>query len=345
VEISDYLRALGKRLWLLILIPLLAGAVAFAIAYKQPEQYQTKATVSLPNVGASNQPSEVAQAVADFQAAAASPPVLRAAAKDASVPYNKVKSNVSTARVNLSSQVAVLYTSPKRNEVKTATDIVTAVTNEALNFMFQSRVSTAQERYDAATKNLDAAKANYDAALKAQNDFLAANNFLSPDDAAKTLQTEISDLSVKLADAKATGATSAANTYQAEINARQQALTAIGPKQVQYSNLSTAVDDQKQVYDDAVAAQRDAQQTLNAAQPNAQQTFAGIAVPQSKSSVVLKTTAVAVIAAIPLAVGLIVLLELASRRRARRRAEAAAKSAAPGTLTDPPPMGSAPASV
>ena len=48
MEIKDYLRVLGKRAWLLVMIPAVAGVVAGLIAVGQPQAFRTTATLQLP---------------------------------------------------------------------------------------------------------------------------------------------------------------------------------------------------------------------------------------------------------------------------------------------------------
>jgi len=63
VEIKDYLKVLGKRAWLLIMIPAVAGVVAGLIAVQQPQAFRTTATLQLPH-DVTSSPAEVAQLVA-----------------------------------------------------------------------------------------------------------------------------------------------------------------------------------------------------------------------------------------------------------------------------------------
>ena len=67
MEIKDYLKVLGKRAWLLVMIPAVAGVVAGLIAVRQPQAFRTTATLQLPHDKKAS-PAEVAQLVADFRA-------------------------------------------------------------------------------------------------------------------------------------------------------------------------------------------------------------------------------------------------------------------------------------
>ena len=50
MEISDYLHIIRRRLWILILVPLLAGGVVAALVLRQPLKYDATATVAAPAV-------------------------------------------------------------------------------------------------------------------------------------------------------------------------------------------------------------------------------------------------------------------------------------------------------
>src|SRR5215208_4866059 len=50
VEISEYLRIIWRRLWILLLVPLLAGGVVAAQVLREPTKYDATATVAAPAV-------------------------------------------------------------------------------------------------------------------------------------------------------------------------------------------------------------------------------------------------------------------------------------------------------
>src|SRR4051794_34525505 len=75
VELSDYLRAMGKRLLILLLVPVIAGGVAFTLLSRQPTRFQARATVRLPVPGEAAT-SVISQANSDFTEALRSDAVM-----------------------------------------------------------------------------------------------------------------------------------------------------------------------------------------------------------------------------------------------------------------------------
>ena len=107
MEIKDYLKVLGKRAWLLIMIPAVAGVVAGLIAVQQPQAFRTTATLQLPHDVASS-PAEVAQQVADFKAAASNPTVQSKVSKNTGLTLQQIR-HMNITQVGDSSQLTLGY--------------------------------------------------------------------------------------------------------------------------------------------------------------------------------------------------------------------------------------------
>ena len=113
MEIKDYLKVLGKRAWLLVMIPAVAGVVAGLIAVQQPQAFRTTATLQLPHDEKAS-PAEVAQLVADFRAAAANPTVQSQVSKDTGVTVKRIKRTKIT-QVGDSSQLTLGFQDKSRD--------------------------------------------------------------------------------------------------------------------------------------------------------------------------------------------------------------------------------------
>ena len=112
MEIKDYLKVLGKRAWLLVMIPAVAGVVAGLIAVRQPQAFRTTATLQLPH-DANASPAEVAQLVANFRAAAGNPTVQSTVSEDTGVPVKRIK-RLKITQVGDSSQLTLGLQDKKR---------------------------------------------------------------------------------------------------------------------------------------------------------------------------------------------------------------------------------------
>ena len=107
MEIKDYLKVLGKRAWLLVMIPAVAGVVAGLIAVQQPQAFRTTATLQLPH-DVTSSPAEVAQLVADFKAAANNPTVQSKVSKDTGLTLQQIR-HMNITQVGDSSQLTLGY--------------------------------------------------------------------------------------------------------------------------------------------------------------------------------------------------------------------------------------------
>ncbi|MGZ8566129.1 MAG: Wzz/FepE/Etk N-terminal domain-containing protein [Actinomycetota bacterium] len=128
IEIKDWMGAIGRRAWLVILIPLLAAFAAGVNQFATPQTFRSIATVTLVDVPTTGPlTAAVTQAVADFQAAVTSIGVLDAAAERANVSRDDV--DIVARRVGDGAVVAVVGIGEDRDKT---TDMVDKVAREAL---------------------------------------------------------------------------------------------------------------------------------------------------------------------------------------------------------------------
>src|SRR5438874_2607517 len=68
VEIRDWARALGRRLWLIVIVALAAGALAGVLALGQGQQYRSSTSVVIPHPQTLGSVAiAVSQTISDFQ--------------------------------------------------------------------------------------------------------------------------------------------------------------------------------------------------------------------------------------------------------------------------------------
>lgn len=146
VEIADYLRIARKRLWVLILIPLLAAGAAVAWVLTSPPEYSAAATLSTTAFvgGASNQFTGTQAATsfaASFTASATGPAVEAAASEASGVQVSDLEDGIKVTQNGASSDMTLSFSGPDKEKVIPALEAVKTAT---LNSMFAKQVDLAE---------------------------------------------------------------------------------------------------------------------------------------------------------------------------------------------------------
>jgi hypothetical protein len=158
IEIRDWLGAIGRRAWIVILIPLLAAFAAAVNQIAAPTTYRSIATVTLVDVPTTGPvTSAVDQAVSDFQSAATSVGVLDLAAETAGV--NRRDFDISTRRVGQGGVVLVVGTGEDEDAVF---NMVDAVAREALRAKAKVQIALLTAQVEAEQRLVDRAQGDYD---------------------------------------------------------------------------------------------------------------------------------------------------------------------------------------
>ncbi len=144
MEIKDYLKVLGKRAWLLIMIPAVAGVVAGLIAVQQPQAFRTTATLQLPH-DVTSSPAEVAQLVADFKAAANNPTVQSKVSKDTGLTLQQIR-HMNITQVGDSSQLTLGYQT-KAKSPTAAKAVILGISSGALDYLAAPESSATQQAH------------------------------------------------------------------------------------------------------------------------------------------------------------------------------------------------------
>ena len=161
MEIKDYLRVLGKRAWLLVMIPAVAGVVAGLIAVGQPQAFRTTATLQLPR-DETTTPAQVAQLVADFQAAADNPTVQNQVSEETGVPVKRIE-RVRITQVGDSSQLTMSF-QDKRKDATEARAVINGLAGGALGYLQAPEIRNSQRAVDAANARIEATQSDIDEA-------------------------------------------------------------------------------------------------------------------------------------------------------------------------------------
>lgn len=300
MEIREWLRSMGDRVRLLVIIPLAAALIAALITMIAPTRYRASTTVILPGASPTSVSltSVTAQRVADFTALVKSDGVLDKVASDLDVPRGYLDS----VGVTRSGSSGVLSVSAQSTDPAQAQAIAEAVSREALRAQAQVNHDAAEARYEATQQLADDTNQTYLDAVAAADVGLYSPELLVEKG------RRYNDAVDALNKAKADG-------DQAGIDAAQTLVDVRG-------ELLTAVQQLKSVFDANASAQllaQTAQQDL--AQADGQLlTATSVTMPTTQAQVVDKWRALAqnvVFAAVfgfILAVGLLLLLQLIQLR-------------------------------
>lgn len=233
MEIGDYLRVIRRRLWILVLVPVLAAGVVAAVLWQQPPKYRAVATVAAPALvggSAENQysgPVGVRVFVSNFAAALTAPQVVSKVAEQTQAPVQGIRDNLSAQPILESSLIEVSYTDTDRAR---AAAVARAASRETIRFLFQSQVDLARRSVNTAEKGVSDVKKKLVA-------FIAKNGTVNPEQRYELLEQTILSLQQKQLEAEAVGSTTVASRLGEEIRDREAELSSLAPLVTSYRDL------------------------------------------------------------------------------------------------------------
>jgi capsular polysaccharide biosynthesis protein len=309
VETVSYLSIIRRRLWILLVVPLLAVGAVVAWELRQPPRYSATATVAAPAVvggPSTNQYSGVNAPrafVADFSGAVTSPLIVNQVAEKTGAAPAAIKDGLEASQIGSSSLVQLTYTGPRRDQV---TPVVNEAAAATIRFLFQTQVTLAQKTVGEARKAVDRANA-------ALASFYKKTGQVLPDEAYRIAAQQVADLQREQASARAGGETTKAASLQSAINARKAEVAKLAPQVATYQGL---VDRRTQALSRVNVLEEGmerAQAQYSAADPEAI-VVVGPVQRVSRLPALVRRAAAAVGAGLFLAVGIVLLLQLLSRR-------------------------------
>jgi hypothetical protein len=226
MEILDYFKAIGRKFWVLVLLPLVAALVPTGWFLLRPTQYAAHATV-IPTalVGAGINQYRGAEAdkqfVANVTAAAKTRKLVDQVAAETKVPATRVRAGLDVKQVNLSAFVSFNYVTTHKAE---AVPVVRAAAADTLHFLFQSQVDVAQAQVDAAQKQIADAESGLQQLSR-------DTGGTSPEDAYNALSKGLPALQAEAARSRDSAG---AAQIQQQLNARQAELADLSKKQGEY---------------------------------------------------------------------------------------------------------------
>jgi capsular polysaccharide biosynthesis protein len=309
VEISDYLRIIWRRLWILILVPLLAGGIVAALVLRQPPKYDATATVAAPAVVGGQNTNQYSGStgpktfVSNFVAAITSPRIVNQVAEETSVLPRTIRDGLLAEPIGESSLIEVTYTTTKR---ELAVPVAKSATNATIRFLFETQVTLARETVTEATKAV--AKAN----TSIQN-FYTTTGLVLPERSYDIKAQELSSLQQRELEARTAGNLIAADQIAERIAATEAELRKLAPQVATYQSL---IERRTQAQGRLSLVQQNleaATAQYKAADPAEAVTLNQVK-PVSRLAELVRKAVPAAGAGLFLAVGLVVLLEVLGRR-------------------------------
>jgi capsular polysaccharide biosynthesis protein len=309
METVSYLSIIRRRLWVLVLVPVLAVGAVVAWELRQPPRYSATATVAAPAVvggPSTNQYSGVNAPrafVADFSGAVTSPMIVNQVAEKTGAAPAAIKDGLEVSQIGSSSLVQLTYTGPRRDRVAS---VVNESAGATIRFLFQTQVTLAQKTVGEARKAVDGANA-------ALASFYKQTGQVLPDEAYRIAAQQVADLQREQASARAGGETTKAASLQSTIDARKAEVAKLAPQVATYQGLverRTQALSRLNVLEEGMER---AQAQYSAADPDAI-VVVGQVQRASLLPALVRKAAPAAGAGLFLAVGIVLLLELLSRR-------------------------------
>lgn len=196
MEIREYWNDLGRRRWVLLIAPLVAGVVAVAFGLAQPPSYDGVAVVHVPvEEGAAETPSTARQVISDFEAVVNSAEFADEFAEASGLPREGAGSGVRVAQVGTGLVVQLRY---RANAPGPAASGSATAGRLAVELYFAPKVAEARAY-------LDAAEAQRDDAESALEGFVTDAGVGQPEVSYNAVLRVLEELRVRAAMAEAEG--------------------------------------------------------------------------------------------------------------------------------------------
>ena len=322
MEIRQYLYAIRRRLWIVILLPLVAATAATGYLARQPEKFQSTAVVVVPSLsGKGYSTSAVTQYFSTFKDVLISTPVVADVSRKTGASQLEITANLTAVTASASSNIInVTYTGTNRSQVGKVAELAS---RESLDALMQPQLSAAQW-------SLATAQAEQRSAGDALLGFTKETGLLAPDMDYRLKSNELSQFTQQLEAAKLAGDAPRIAGLKPLIAQRQKDLQALSAQLIRFQRLDDAYKSstasvghaQQQVQDITAVMASDATPSAVTASP---------AERISRLSAAVKAGGIAGAVGLVLALSLVVLIELV--RPTRLAAVESATGATPDTAT------------
>ena len=238
MEIKDHVAVIRRRLWLVVLVPLLAALATAGLALRQPQEYLATATVAVPGLvggqdGQFSGSTGNRAFVANFLAVVRSRAIAEAVSADTKIPVATIFAGTVTSAVGESSLVTVTYRATRKGN---ADPVVTALATKSLDFMFDPRLVVAEVAR--ANASVEAANNLAIAAQEAINAFVAETKLANPSQDYQVKAQQIATLEEQSVAAGSRGDANASARIATAAVAMKPQLTALGGLVARFSLLT-----------------------------------------------------------------------------------------------------------
>ncbi|HET6625230.1 MAG TPA: hypothetical protein VFG63_02470 [Nocardioidaceae bacterium] len=306
MEIFDYLKVARRRLWVIVVIPLLAGAGVLGYWQLSAKDYQATAYVFAPDLlaGTGSQfsgPAGVANWVNEFTATAVSPRVTRRVAAQADIPVADIKQGLEVTQLEASGQLQVSFS---WTDGAVANKVVEGVATATPRALFRPRLAQAEHALAESESSLEE---SYQDSLAAAT----ARGNTRPDLLYQGRMSTLVDLENARADIPA-GDVAATRAADAQITRVKEQLAALEQEVVEYQNLNA----QRKAATTVLARAQEEVQSAQTAYDGASGAVTLLPVqPPRLASVLLNGVLAAVVAGLVIAFCLVAALEILRTRR------------------------------
>lgn len=239
------------------LIPVLAGAIAFAAVRDEPVRHRTQVTLPLPATVASGSASLVAQWVAGFREAATGPDAITAVVEATDLAPAVVADAVRARRDGQSPFVEVAFVSTTEAAGVPAVETIVAVAIERM-------ASPQQQEVDARQVDLDVRNRTFVDARTALDEFVLRTGELQPAESLRALETTLTAQRFQLSVEEQVSTLRALGIRDA-IAALEVEIAALRPLVAEHEALTRTVDDAGRGLDAAEDAFAEATSALDTA--------------------------------------------------------------------------------
>ena len=232
MEIREYLRTVRRRLWIVPLVPALAGGLAFAALRDEPQRYVASVAVEVPwFLAGSPTDSAVGLYVESFREMVRSDPVVREAASRTGLGEGAIRDGVEVLRRGRSNVIQVSFTGERPS---VPPGVVVILAREAL-------VRLAEPSLAAAEDELELARQDYDRAWDAVRRFTDRTGLILPRESYLNLADEVGSLELGVADATASGEVTREAALQSLLRRKRRAMAELAPLVTRFQLLEDAV--------------------------------------------------------------------------------------------------------
>jgi hypothetical protein len=234
MEIREYVSRMRWRLAILVLFPLIAGGVAYALLADTPDQQRAETVLTVPSSITGPSSGSVAQYMANFEQAIVSDTVITEVVSELGVDREEVREGLQTQRLGESNLIRVSY-----QGTEDAAPIVEVATRSAFELVSQIQLPFGVS-LDVLEARVRSTRADLREAESRLEGFLLRNGLVLPREEYLMVASEVTTLERQIVEAETVGSPTTA--LEAALADSRAQLTRLGDALPTYGRLQAAVD-------------------------------------------------------------------------------------------------------